>query len=97
MIQNVSPSFLANPYLIFDIAKYEVFQGVLAKYGLLYNCGFFIKRKLLGHELNYLLVYHHHLSVMELGHLLTCSGLMYPEASSKVCHGFFCQFLVLKL
>jgi hypothetical protein len=26
--------------------------------------------------------HHHHLSVMELGHLLTHSGLMYPEASS---------------
>jgi hypothetical protein len=24
---------------------------------------------------------HNHLSVMELGHLLTRSGLMYPEAS----------------
>jgi hypothetical protein len=35
--------------------------------------------------------HHHHLSVMELGHLLTRSGLMYPEVSSKVCHGFFCQ------
>jgi hypothetical protein len=34
---------------------------------------------------------HHHLSVMELGHLLTRSGLMYPEASSKVCHGSFSQ------
>jgi hypothetical protein len=29
---------------------------------------------------------HHHLSVMELGHLLTRSGLTYPEVSSKVCH-----------
>jgi hypothetical protein len=35
--------------------------------------------------------HHHHLSVMELGHLLSRSGLMYPEASSKVCHGSFCQ------
>jgi hypothetical protein len=35
--------------------------------------------------------HHHHISVMELGHLLTRSGLMYPEASSKVCHGSFCQ------
>jgi hypothetical protein len=25
--------------------------------------------------------------VMELGHLLTCSGLTCREASSKVCHG----------
>jgi len=28
---------------------------------------------------------------MELGHLLTCSGLTYPEVSSKVCHYSFCQ------
>jgi len=35
--------------------------------------------------------HHHHISVMELGHLLTCSGLTYPEVSSKVCHDFFCQ------
>jgi hypothetical protein len=35
--------------------------------------------------------HHHHISVMELGHLLTLSGLTYPEDSSKVCHDFFCQ------
>ena len=35
--------------------------------------------------------YHHHISVMEMGHLLTRSGLMYPEVSSKVCHDSFCQ------
>jgi hypothetical protein len=35
--------------------------------------------------------HHHHISVMELGHLLTRSGLTYPEVSSKVCHDFFCQ------
>ena len=28
---------------------------------------------------------------MELGHLLTRSGLAYPEVSSKVCHDSFCQ------
>jgi hypothetical protein len=38
-----------------------------------------------------LLVHHHHISVMELGHLLTRSGLTYPEVSSKVCHDSFCQ------
>jgi len=27
--------------------------------------------------------HHHHISVMELGHLLTRSGLPYPEVSSK--------------
>ena len=35
--------------------------------------------------------HHHHISVMELGHLLTRSGLTYPEVSSKVCHNSFCQ------
>ena len=35
--------------------------------------------------------YRHHNSVMELGHLLTRSGLTYPEVSSKVCHDSFCQ------
>jgi hypothetical protein len=35
--------------------------------------------------------HHHHTSVMELGYLLTHSGLTYPEVSSKVCHDFFCQ------
>ena len=33
----------------------------------------------------------HHISVMELGHLLTCSGLIYPKVSSKVYHDSFCQ------
>jgi hypothetical protein len=28
---------------------------------------------------------------MQLGHLLTRSGLTYPEVSSKVCHDSFCQ------
>jgi len=28
---------------------------------------------------------------MQLGHLLTRSGLTYLEVSSEVCHGFFCQ------
>jgi len=28
---------------------------------------------------------------MELDHLLTRSGLTYPEVSSKVCHDSFCQ------
>ena len=35
--------------------------------------------------------HHHHISVMELGQLLTRSGLTYPEVSSKVCHDSFCQ------
>ena len=37
------------------------------------------------------LTHHHHISLMELGHLLTHSGLTYPEVSSKVCHDSFCQ------
>ena len=37
--------------------------------------------------------HHHHnsISVMELGHLLTRSGLTHPEVSSKVYHDSFCQ------
>ena len=35
--------------------------------------------------------HHHHISVMELGHLLTRSDPTYPEVSSKVCHDSFCQ------
>jgi len=35
--------------------------------------------------------HHHHLSFMEFGHLLTCSGLTYPEASSKIYHDSFFQ------
>jgi len=31
------------------------------------------------------------MSVMELGHLLTCAGLAYLEVSSGVCHDSFCQ------
>ena len=36
-------------------------------------------------------LYHHHVPVIELGHLLTRSGLTYPEVSSKVYHDSFCQ------
>ena len=35
--------------------------------------------------------HHQHIYVMVLGHLLTRSGLTYPEVSSKVCHDSFCQ------
>ena len=35
--------------------------------------------------------HHHHMSVIELGHLLTCSGLAHLEVSSEVCHDSFCQ------
>jgi len=34
---------------------------------------------------------YHDISVMELGHLLTRSGLTYPEVSLKVCYDSFCQ------
>ena len=40
---------------------------------------------------HYIFHHHHHISVMELGHLLTRSGLTYPEVSSKVCHNSFCH------
>ena len=35
--------------------------------------------------------HHHHISVMEFGHLLTRSGLTFPELSSMVCQVSFCQ------
>ena len=35
--------------------------------------------------------HHHHISVMELGHLLTRSGLTYPEVLQRSYHDFFCQ------
>ena len=35
--------------------------------------------------------HHHHMSVMELGHLLIRSVLTYLEVSSEVCHDSFCQ------
>ena len=35
--------------------------------------------------------HHHHISFMELGHLLTRSGLTYPEVSSKFYHDYFRQ------
>ena len=35
--------------------------------------------------------HHHNTYFMELGHLLTRSGLTYPEVSSKVYHDSFCQ------
>jgi hypothetical protein len=35
--------------------------------------------------------HHRHISVTELGHLLTRSGPTYSEISSKVCHDSFCQ------
>jgi len=35
--------------------------------------------------------HHYHHSFMELGHLLTRSGLTHPEVSLTVYHDFFCQ------
>jgi len=35
--------------------------------------------------------HHHHQSFMQLGHLLTRSGLTHPEVSLTVYHAFFCQ------
>ena len=42
-------------------------------------------------DVNVVFNHHHHISIMELGHLLTRSSLTYPEVSSKVCHDSFCQ------
>jgi len=36
-------------------------------------------------------IHHHHIAVMELGHLLTRSGLTYPEVDSKFYHDSFCR------
>ena len=35
--------------------------------------------------------HYHHISVMELGHVLTRSGLTYPEVSAKVYDDSFCH------
>jgi hypothetical protein len=35
--------------------------------------------------------HHHRISIMELSHLFTRSGLTHPEVSSRVCHDSFCQ------
>ena len=35
--------------------------------------------------------HYHHISVMQLGRLLTRFGLTYAEVSSKVCHDSFFQ------
>jgi len=37
--------------------------------------------------------YYHYISFMKLGHLLTRSGLTYPEVSSKIYHDSFCQLV----
>ena len=36
--------------------------------------------------------HHHHVSVLELGHYLTPSGLTYSEVYSKVCNDSFCHW-----
>ena len=49
-------------------------------------------RRVTNKQMHYIYIYHHHhhhISVMELGHLLTHSGLAYPEVSSKFCHDAF--------
>jgi hypothetical protein len=50
-------------------------------------CVSLVVRTYMRHDARFIII----ISVMELGHLLTCSGLMYPEVSSKVCHNSFCQ------
>jgi len=53
---------------------------------------FFIVMSIFLHHHHHHHHHHHlHIPVMELGHLLTLSGLTYPEVSSKVCHDSFCQ------
>ena len=47
--------------------------------------------QIIGNHKNYHHHHHRHISVMELGHLLTRSGLTCPEVFSIVCHDFFCQ------
>jgi hypothetical protein len=37
--------------------------------------------------------YHHHLGIVEFGHLLIRSGLTHPEISSVVSPGFFCPMV----
>jgi len=37
------------------------------------------------------IIFHHHISFMELGHLLTRSSLTCPEVSSKAYHDSFCH------
>ena len=49
------------------------------------NCPTFLRTSEFHHH------HHHHISFMELGHLLTRSGLTYPEVSSKVYQDSFCQ------
>ena len=49
------------------------------------------RRLLLHHLISHHHHHHQHISVMQLGHLLTRSGLTYPEVSSKVYHDSFCQ------
>ena len=60
------------------------------------NVTFILLATQLDYPLISLLVYHHHhhhhhISVTDLGHLLTRSGLTYPQVSSKVYHDSFCQ------
>ena len=50
----------------------------------------FIPRSISFYSIN-TISHHHHISVMELGHLLTRSGLTCPEVFSNVCHDSFCQ------
>jgi hypothetical protein len=39
-------------------------------------------------------IHHHHIYSMELGHLLTRSGLTYPEVYSNVYRDSFCQLVI---
>jgi len=61
----------------------EIFYGCVAQSLMLMCVDLF-------HCLNYV-SHHHHQSFMELGHLLSRSGLTNPEVSLTVYHDFFCQ------
>jgi hypothetical protein len=82
-----------NQLITFTIARLDWIVRVTCNVALNQTLGreIYFLQKIPSNNIDTDIDHHHHLSVMELGHLLTLSGLMYPEASSKVCHGFFCQ------
>ena len=55
------------------------------------NFSFFDIKSMQYHHHHHHHHHHHRISVMQSGHLLTRSGLTYPEVSSNVYHDSFCQ------
>ena len=86
----LSPSLYLPPDLIMSVIldeTYVIWRSWLC------NC-YDIQRAIVCRKLSLFFCHHHrhhHISVMELGHLLTRSGLTYPEVSSKVYRDSFCQ------